>query len=213
MLLEFPTAGSIADAHLTRLTNVLHDNSKGQYGRDKAVLIKESAAKSIGLNSRAAGFELQQTIRLIQHVQTEIDAVDAEIRKAMDEIGSPIMSVPGIGYVLGAIILSEIGNIENFSNPAKLLSFAGLEPSVSESGEYVAGNTPMVKRGSKYLRWALMQAARLAAYRDAAFHAYSEKKLSEGKHYFVVQSHVAKKLVRVIHHLLKNNQQYEPQAA
>jgi len=204
MLLEFPTAEAIADAHITRLTNVLADNSKGHYGKDRALQVRAAAQKSIGLDSRAAGLELQQTIRLIQCLQTEIDAVDAEIRKIMDELDSPIMSVPGIGYVLGAIILAEIGNIENFASPAKLLSFAGLEPSVSESGEYVAGNTPMVKRGSKYLRWALLQAARLVAYRDETFHAYQQKKLSEGKHFFVVQGHLAKKLVRVLFHLLKH---------
>ena len=155
------------------------------------------------------GFELQQTIRLIQKLGEEITALDNEIKIIMDEINSPIMSIPGIGYILGAIILAEIGNAENFQNPDKLLKFAGLEPSVYESGNYKASNTPMVKRGSPYLRWALLQAARLVAYRDETFHAYQEKKLAEGKHFFVAQGHVAKKLVRVIHHLLKTNSVFE----
>jgi transposase len=210
LLLEFPTAKSIANAHLTRLTNVLSTNSHGKYGRDKALQIRELAAGSIGLDSRATGFELQQTIRLIQNLQGEIDILDGEIKSIMKEIDSPILTIPGIGYVLGAIILSEIGNIENFANHGKLLAFAGLEPSTYQSGKFTADKTPMVKRGSRYLRWGLLQAARLVAYRNDIFGQYYAKKKSEGKHHFVALSHVAKKLVRVIFQLLKTNQQFAP---
>ena len=204
LLLEFPTAKSIAEAHLTRLTNVLSSNSHGKYGREKALEIRELAINSIGLDSRATGFELKQAIRLVQGLQLEIDVIDREIKTIMLEIDSPVLTIPGISYTLGAIMLSEIGNIDNFDNPAKLLKFAGLEPSVYESGKYKASNTPMVKRGSKYLRWALLQAARLVAYRDATFKAYMIKKRNEGKHFYVAKSHVAKKLVRVLFHLLRS---------
>lgn len=208
LLLEFPTAQLIADAHLTKLSNLLRDNSKGKYSREKALQIRTLADNSIGLDSRAVGFELQQTIRLIQNLEAEIALLDDEIKSIMDELNSPILSVPGIGYTLGAIILSEIGNIENFQNPNKLLKFAGLEPSVYESGKFKSDNTPMVKRGSPYLRWALLQAARLVAYRDETFHLYQQKKLAEGKHFFVVQGHLAKKLVRVLFQLLKTNSSF-----
>lgn len=211
LLLEFPTAKDVATANIIRLTNVLSDNSRGRYGREKAEQIRELARNSIGLDSYAVGFELRQTIRLIQNLQDEIDLLDKEIKKIMCEIGSPVLSIPGIGFALGAIIISEIGNIENFSNPAKLLAFAGLEPAIYQSGQYNAGFTPTVKRGSTYLRWGLMQAARLVAYRDETFTAYIEKKLSEGKHFYVALTHVAKKLVRVVFHLLKTNQNFAPQ--
>jgi len=213
LLLEFPTAKSIADAHLTRLTKLLSINSKGHYGREKALEIRELAARSIGLDSRATGFELRQTIRLVQGLQEEIGELESEIKAVMLEIDSPILSIPGVGFILGAIILAEIGNIENFDHPAKLLKFAGLEPSVYESGRYKATDTPMVKRGSKYLRWALLQASRLVAYRDKTFSAYAAKKRSEGKHFFVVMSHVAKKLVRVLFHLLRSGEAFLPQMA
>jgi len=209
LLSEFPTAKDIADANIIRLTNVLSDNSHGKYGREKAEQIRNLARNSIGLDSRATGFELQQTIRLIQNLQCEIDLLDKEIRKIMREIDSPVLSIPGVGYVLGAIIISEIGNINNFSSPSKLQAFAGLDPSVYQSGNYNASSTPLVKRGSTYLRWAFMQAARLVAYRDGTFAAYQEKKLAEGKHYFVALTHVAKKLIRVVYHLLKTNQNYQ----
>jgi len=208
LLSEFPTAAGIAEAHLRRLTNILYESSKGKYGRDKALEIKELAKQSIGFDSRAMGFELKQAIRLVQNLQDEIKELEAEIKSVMLGIDSPILTIPGVGFILGAIILAEIGNIENFDNPSKLLKFAGLEPSVYESGKYKATNTPMVKRGSKYLRWALLQAARLVAYRDATFGAYMAKKRSEGKHFFVAKSHVAKKLVRVIFHLLHSGEPF-----
>jgi transposase len=208
LLLEFPTAKSIENAHLTRLTNVLLDNSRSKYGRDKAIQLRELAANSIGLDSNATGFELQQTIRLIQNLQSEIDMLDNEIKTIMQEVNSPILTIPGIGYVLGAIILSEIGNIENFDSHGKVLAFAGLEPSTYQSGKFTADKTPMVKRGSSYLRWGLLQAARLVAYRDETFRLYYEKKIAEGKHHFVALSHVAKKLVRVIFHLLNADEAF-----
>jgi transposase len=213
LLLEFPTAKDIAGANIVRLTNVLSANSHGKYGREKAEQIRGLARNSIGLYSRAVGFELQQTIRLIQNLQEEIDLLDKEIRRIMREIKSPVLSIPGIGYVLGAIIISEIGNIENFSSPAKLQAFAGLDPAIYQSGQYTATFTPTVKRGSTYLRWGLMQAARLVAYRDPTFAAYQEKKLSEGKHFFVALTHVTKKLIRVLFHLLKTGQNFNPQYA
>jgi len=211
LLSEFPTASSIAEAHLTRLTNILQESSRGKYGRDKALEIRELAKQSIGFNSRAAGLELRQAIRLVQNLQNEISWLEAEIKSVMLEIDSPILTIPGVGFILGAIILAEIGNIENFDKPSKLLKFAGLEPSVYESGKYKATNTPMVKRGSKYLRWALLQAARLVAYRDATFGAYMAKKRGEGKHFFVAKSHVAKKLVRVVFHLLHSGEHFAMQ--
>lgn len=210
MLSEFPTAQDISKANIVRLTNLLSANSKGKYAREKAEQIRELARNSIGHDSGAIGFELRQTIRLIQNLQGEIDLLDSEIKRIMDDVQSPVLSIPGIGYVLGAILVSEIGSIGNFSNPAKLLAFAGLDPSIYQSGQYNAKSTPMVKRGSTYLRWGLMQAARLVAYRDETFSSYFEKKLSEGKHYYVALTHVAKKLVRVLFHLLKTKQNFAP---
>ena len=205
LLLELPTAKAVADCHLARLSNLLYKSSKHRYGKDKAVEIKSLAVNSIGSCSIATGFELQQTIRLLNNLRAEIDILDKQIKKVMLEINSPILTVPGISFTLGSIILAEIGNIENFSNPDKLLAFAGLEPSTYQSGKFTADNTSMVKRGSSYLRWALMQAALLIVQHDPTFKDYAAKKGREGKHHFVVMSHVGRKLIRVIFHLLKNN--------
>lgn len=208
---EFPTAKAIANCHLTKLTNLLKKNSKGKYLKDKAIELKGLAAKSIGSSNRATAFELQQTIKFIQFLNSEIKIIDQKIKDLVDEIKTPLITIPGIGYTLAATIIAEIGDINRFSKPSKLLAFSGLDPSVYQSGKYNNSHAMMVKRGSKYLRWAILQAAKTVAMRDKTFKDYLNKKLSEGKHYFVALSHVGKKLIRVIFYLLKNNTSFEPQ--
>lgn len=212
LLLEFPNPKSIASAHLTKLTNLLKKNSRGRYGKEKALEIRALAESSIGSNSTAIAFELQQTIWLIMNAQAEIDLLDQQIKSLMDQIDSPIMTVPGISYTLGAIILAETLDINRFESPAKYLAFSGLDPSTHQSGKYVAKASSMVKRGSIYLRWALTTAARLVAIRDPVFKDYLSKKRREGKPFQVAISHVAKKLSRVIYHLLSRNRSFVSQA-
>lgn len=208
LLLECPTIKDISKCHLTKLTNILSKASKGQYNREKAKEIKELAKRSIGTSSISIRFELQQTIRLIQNIQHEIDLLDKKMKELVEETQTPLLTIPGISYVLASIILSETGSIKNFSNSGKLLAFAGLEPSTHQSGKYRATMSRMVKRGSKYLRWALMQAARTVSERVPIFKEYLALKRSQGKHYLVAMSHVAKKLLRVIFHLLKNDEKF-----
>lgn len=211
LLLDLPSPEAIANCHLTHLTSLISKSSRGKYGREKAVQLRQLAANSIGSSNRSLTFELQQTIRLIQSVQAEIDELDKQIKLVVNELNTPLLTIPGIGYTIAAIILAEIGDINNFSSPAKLLAFAGMEPSTYQSGKYNASKTPMVKRGSAYLCWAIMQASRLVSMRDATFATYMAKKRAEGKHFNIAQSHVGKKLIRVIYSLLKNNTAFVPQ--
>ena len=212
-LLELPNTVALSQCHLTRFVNLLEKNSHGRYHREKAIEIRELARDSIGSNSPALAFELQQVIRTILFLQDEITLLDKQIKKIVQALDSPIMSIPGISYTLASIILAEIGDIERFDTPAKLLAFAGLEPSTYQSGQFVSSHASMVKRGSKYLRWAILVATRLVCMRDSTFKTYIDKKQMEGKHYFVAQSHTAKKLTRVIFFILKNNQDFVAQAA
>lgn len=212
LLLELPTPDAIAKCHLTRLTNLIHKESRGKYGREKAIALRNLAASSIGLSDEALAFELQQTIRMIQNVQTEIDALDKKIKSIVQELDTPLLTIPGISYTLAAIILAEIGDIANFTNPSKLQAFAGLDPATYQSGKYTASYSTMVKRGSTYLRWAIFQAARLVAMRDKTFADYLAKKRSEGKHFNVALSHVSKKLLRTIFYMLKHNVAFVPQS-
>lgn len=212
LLHEFPSKELIANAHLTRLTNVLKDNSRGKYSKDKALEIRDAAINSIGTSSDASSFELVQTIDMINFYSSKIDELDAKIKDIMIELESPILSIPGISYNLGSIILAEIVDINRFDTPAQLQAFAGLDPATHQSGKFIATGVSMVKRGSPYLRWAILNASRLIAMRDPCFKDYYQKKRKEGKHHFVALTHVAKKLIRVIFKLLKTNSQFSPQA-
>ena len=210
LLLELPSPDAISNCHLTHLTNIISKASKGRYGKEKAITLKETAAKSIGSYNRSLLFELQQTIRLIQSIQTEINELDKQIKIVVNELDTPLLTIPGISYTIAAIILAEIGDISNFSTPAKLLAFAGMDPSVYQSGNYTASKTSMVKRGSDYLRWAVMQAASVPM-RDSTFAAYMAKKRSEWEHFNVARCHVGKKLLRVIFYLLRHNSKFVSQ--
>ena len=205
MLLELPNTKAIGQCHLTRLACLLEKNSHGRYNRDKAIEIRELARNSIGSNSPALAFELQQIIRSILFLQEEIALLDNQIKTAVQEIDSPIMSIPGISYTLAAMILAEVGDVERFQSPAKLLAFAGCEPSTYQSGKFTATNTPMVKHGSRYLRNALYLAVKSAYLHSPSFRAYIDRKRAQGKHFYTAMSHGIKKMVRVLFAVLKRN--------
>ena len=210
LLSEFPGARQIADAHLTRLKTLLTDASRGRYGRDTAVDIRDAARCSIGSRIPAKSLELQHTIRLIRELDAEIEEIEAAIQGIMEELHSPITTIPGIGYRMGAMILAEVGDFSRFDSPDKLLAYAGMSPSTYQSGQLKNCYPHMEKRGSRYLRYALYNATKYVCLWDPAFAAYLAKKRAEGKHYNVALSHAAKKLVRLIFALEKSRQPYCP---
>lgn len=208
LLSEFPSASAIASLHLTKLTNLLYEASKGRYGKDTAMLFREAARTSIGSNMPAKSLELKHTIKLIRELDMEINEIEAEIKSIMDEMNSPILSIPGINYRMGAMILAEIGDFSRFNSSDKILAYAGLSPSTYQSGQFDSCHSRMEKRGSRYLRYALFNAAKYVCHWDPTFAAYLAKKRAEGKHYNVAISHAVKKLVRVIYQLEKSGQIY-----
>ena len=208
LLAEFPSAKAVASAHLTRLTNLLETASKGHYSKDTAILFREAAKTSVGSNMPAKSLELKHTINLIGELNLEVKEIESEIKNIMDTINSPILSIPGINYRMGAMILAEIGDFERFDSPDKILAYAGLSPSTYQSGQLDGAYSHMEKRGSRYLRYALFNATKFVCHWDPTFQEYLEKKRSQGKHYNVAISHAARKLVRVIYHLQKTGQPY-----
>ena len=208
LLAEFPGASQIAYAHLTRLSNLLSEASRGRYGKDDAIRIRNAARLSIGSVMPAKSMELKHTIRLINELTSEINEIEAEIKNIMDNISSPILSIPGINYRMGAMIIAEIGDFDRFDSPEKILAYAGLSPSTYQSGQLKSSHSHMEKRGSRYLRYALFNATKYVCHWDPTFAAYLDKKRCEGKHYNVAVSHAAKKLVRIIYHLEKSGQLY-----
>ena len=208
LLSELPSAGKIASCHLTHLTKLLEHASKGRYRREKAVEIREAARTSIGSNMPAKSLELKHTLRLIGELDSEISEIESEIKRIMDEIHSPILTIPGIGYRMGAMILAEIGDFSRFDSPDKILAYAGASPSTYQSGQLESSYSHMEKRGSRYLRFALINAAKYVCHWDETFGAYLQKKISEGKHYNVAITHVTKKLVRLIYAMEKSGKPY-----
>ena len=210
LLSEFPGAKQIAEAHLTHLKNILSDASRGHYGRDVAMELRDAAKNSIGSVMPAKSLELQHTIRLVHELDTEIEDIEAAIEAMMNEIQSPITPIPGIGVRMGAMILAEIGDFSRFDSPAKILAYAGMSPSTYQSGQLSLSGTysHMEQRGSRYLRYALYNATKYVCLWDSTFAAYLTKKRAEGKHYNVALSHAAKKLVRLIYAMEKSGQPY-----
>ena len=210
LLSEYPGARQIAGCHLTHLTNLLETASRGHYDRDKALQIREAASKSIGSAMSAKSLELKHTIRLIAELDSEIDEVEAQIKQIMDNLSSPILSIPGISYRMGAMIIAEIGDFSRFDSPDKILAYAGLSPSTYQSGKLDNAYAHMEKRGSRYLRYALYNATKYVCHWDKTFSDYLDRKRAEGKHYNVALSHAAKKLVRLIFALQRSGRNYAP---
>lgn len=208
LLEEFPGAKQVAAAHLTWLKALLEASSKGRYKRDMALEIRNTAKNSIGSRMPARSLELQHTIRLIRELDTEIAEIEAQIQSILDELDSPITTIPGLGFRMAAMILAEVGDFTRFDSPDKLLAYAGMSPSTYQSGQLKNCYPHMEKRGSRYLRYALYNATEYVCHWDPTFSAYLAKKRAEGKHYNVAISHAAKKLVRLIFALEKSRTPY-----
>ena len=123
LLSEFPGSKQIASAHLTRLTNLLREASKGRYGREKAIEIRDAARNSIGSAMPAKSLELKHTIRLIGELDAEIEEIEKEINSIMDAVHSPITTIPGIGNRMGAMILAEVGDLDSDYSASSSNSF------------------------------------------------------------------------------------------
>ena len=209
MLLKYPSAKDIAKSTFSKLANLLEVTSKGKFDREKAKEIRNLARKSIGVYIAAKAMELRQTIELIQVLDANIAEIEAQIEAKMQEIDSPITTIKGIGTMTAAVIHAEVGDFERFSSADKILAFAGLSPSTYQSGKFVSQHAKLDKRGSKYLRHTLFEAAKHVSRWSPTFAAYLKKKRSEGKHYYSAVCHVAKKLIRVIFHLQKTGEEFQ----
>ena len=156
----------------------------------------------------AKSLELQHTIRLIRELDAEIAETEEQIQSILDELHSPITTIPGLGFRMAAMILSEVGDFARFDSPDKLLAYAGMSPSTYQSGQLKNCYPHMEKRGSRYLRYALYNATKYVCQWEPGFSAYLAKKRAEGKHYNVAISHAAKKLVRLIFAMEKSGTPY-----
>lgn len=213
LLSHFQTADDFENITSEQLEAVLKNVSFKGFAKNKILQISELASNSFGLKFCRNSFALQLKLLIeqIRFIEAQVYDVEAEIKTVLDKIDSPINTIPGIGNINAAVILGEIGDISRFSNASKLAAYAGIDASVSQSGEYQSTNNKMSKRGSPYLRRALFQAALIAAFHDPVFSAFYQKKRAEGKHHLTAVGAVARKLCNTVFAVLKNNTPYIPQ--
>ena len=202
LLAEAPTPEAVASMHMTHLTHLLKANSHGHFDKDTAQQLRVLAKKSVGASDSALSIQITHTIAQIELLDSQLDRVEFEMTEIMKYNDSVIMTIPGIGYINGGMILGEIGDVHRFSNPSKLLAYAGLDPSVYQSGNFQASKTRMSKRGSKTLRYALINAAHNVVKNNATFKTYYDKKMAEGRSHYNALGHCAGKLVRIVWKML-----------
>lgn len=205
LLEKYSSASTIRSARIDSLTNLLYNNSKGKYTYDDALRLKNLAKDSVGLDNPSVDLQIKCLITQLRLYKEQIKDIDLDIETLMEIINSKIITIPGIGYNLGAMIISEIGDIKRFSNPSKLLAFAGLDPVVKQSGNFQADSMKISKRGSTYLRYAIYRAAFLIIYNNDTFHKFYLQKRAQGKTHRVALGHVCNKLVRIIFKILTDN--------
>ena len=214
ILSNFSTPSDFEDINSDDLNTFLESVTRKNYASKKIDELSKKAYSSFGINFCLDSFSLQikMLIEQISFIQNQVSDVENEIEVLLKKLNSPITTIPGIGSVNAATILGEIGDIKRFSNPSKLVAYAGLDASVSQSGEYESTYNHMSKRGSPYLRRALFQSALRAEFCDPVFSAYYRKKITEGKHHLVATNAVARKLCHTIFAVLTKNEPYQVQS-
>lgn len=204
ILKNYPTVNNIANINIEEVMPIINSLSKGHYSIVKLIKLIETAKASIGLKTDSHVLELQLTINLIEQMDKAVEQVEDEITHIMKQYDFKTATIPGIGLISAASIVSEFENFSKFSSSNQLLSFTGLEPAIYESGtQKTYGH--IVKRGSSYLRETIMNVTPFIMNYNPIFYQYYLKKRKEGKCHRVALTHLAKKLLRVIYFLEINN--------
>lgn len=211
ILTKYPLPKDILNEDLESLAKVLSTSSKGRLGYSKAEQLQNLAKESFGIKfaTEALVMEIKSILSTIEHLQNQVSKLNEKIAVLLRSLGTTIETIPGIGPVLGAIIVSEIGDINRFSHASKLVAYAGIDPTVKQSGEFNATKNRMSKRGTPYLRRALWTASIVAAFNDPNLHEYYLKKKNEGKHHGTIIGAIARKLIYRIFIVLKDNIPYQ----
>lgn len=213
LLSQYTTPEELMAVSTEKLTALLEKASRGRLGAAQAEKIQAAAKNSFGLVMASSSFSLivRQYIEQIRSLESTVDAFDAEIARLLSGFDTQLTTITGIGPTLAAVILSEIGgDIKRFSSPAKLAAYAGIDPTVRQSGDFSSSHMRMSKRGSPYLRRALWLASSTAAFSDPAIHALYERKRAEGKDHMTVIGHICRKMVSIIFAVLRDNKPYVP---
>ena len=174
ILINLSSPADFESISTSMLEKILNEISHKKFASRKISEISSLAKNSFGISFciDSMTLQLKLLIQQINFIENQVKDIEEQIIFIVDKINSPIISIPGISYITGAVILGEIGDINRFSNPSKIVAFAGIDASVSQSGNFQSTGSKMSKRGSPYLRKALFQAALVASNCDPVFSAY-----------------------------------------
>lgn len=210
LLKTFGSAYQIAHTDIRNIRNCFKTHSRGRTIDLTPEELKKAASNSIGINSSADEIQIKHLISQIELINSQIDEIDKKIEEFSMSTNSPILEIPGIGHFSNTSILAEIGDIDNFNNFKQLIKFSGIAPMHYESSQFNAEHTKISKKGSKYLRKTLYQIILPVIKYNPTFKKYYDLKLSQGKSPRCAQGHCIRKLLRLIFHLLKTNDHFEP---
>lgn len=212
ILEKYLTPENIENAPIDELFEIIKDKSHNRLTKAKAISIKEAAADTFGIKiaQDAFSFQLKQLIDRMNFLDKQIEALNIEIMKYYEQFDCYLHTIPGIGIIGAATILAEIGDISRFKNSSALVAFAGIDPTVRQSGEFNSTHNHMSKRGSPYLRHAIFLAATTCSFHNSPLNAYYKKKRDQGKHHLTATGAVARKLTTIIYAVLRDSKPYEP---
>lgn len=212
ILEKYLTPEHIENAPIDELFEIIKDKSHSRLTKAKAISIKEAAADTFGIKiaQDAFSFQLKQLIDRMNFLDKQIEALDCQILEYYEKFDCYLHTIPGIGMIAAATILAEIGDINRFKSSSALVAFAGIDPTVRQSGEFSSTHNHMSKRGSPYLRHAIFLAATTCSFHNSPLNAYYKKKRDQGKHHLTATGAVARKLTTVIYAVLRDSKPYEP---
>ena len=212
ILEKYLTPENIENAPIDELFEIIKDKSHNRLTKAKAISIKEAAADTFGIKiaQDAFSFQLKQLIDRMNFLDKQIEALDCQILEYYEKFDCYLHTIPGIGIIGVATILAEIGDISRFKNSSSLIAFAGIDPTVRQSGEFNSTHNHMSKRGSPYLRHAIFLAATTCSFHNSPLNAYYKKKRDQGKHHLTATGAVARKLTTIIYAVLRDSKPYEP---
>ncbi len=212
LLSKYPTPEDMVSIDANTLSELLSEASRGRFGISKASEIQMSASNTFGISFArdAFAFQIKQIIAQINFIEVQLKELESEISTLLHKTNQVITTIIGIGDVLGAVIIGEIGDISRFESASQLVAYAGLDASVKQSGDFVGTHTKISKRGSPYLRRAIWLAATVAAFKDPALSVYYQSLKARGKHHLTAIGAVARKMCNIIFAVLTNDKPYVP---
>ena len=208
ILANYPTPSKISSIN-SRSFEAIRRASYGHFTMAQFVQLKQLAKDTVGEETEALRFELETVLELYTELDAKVKSAEKKIEQIVRQIDPPMLSIRGIGEQTAGVMLAEYGDIKRFPSPNQMLSFAGLEPGVAQSGE-AEHKGKMVKRGSPYLRYAILHCCNSVVLGNETFAQYFYKKIAEGKPYNVARSHLAKKLIRVVYILETTGCRFDP---